>query len=63
MVLRVQNIIISISLFSASVFAGQMGATQDPQGFFIGLGGNYSSLSIQQDSWGLGISNLYTNGC
>ena len=30
-------------------------------GFFLGLGANYNSVNIKQDSWGKGISNIQTN--
>lgn len=58
---KCQQIILTCSMFATSAFAGQMGAIKNPEGFFIGLGANYSSLTLQQDSWGLGISNLYAN--
>lgn len=58
---RLQAVMLSCSVFGTSVFAGDMGAVPNPQGFFIGLGGNYSSFNYTQNSWGLGISNLYTN--
>ncbi len=61
MFLKLKNIIIPFSMISTSLFAGDMG--HQPIGhFFLGLGANYSSVSIQQASWGLGISNLSTNG-
>ena len=47
---------------AASAYSGTMGTVADQQGLFIGIGGNYNSLSIQQDSWGLGISSLYKDG-
>lgn len=53
---------LSLSLFGASAFAGTMGTTYNSQGFFVGVGGNYNSLRIQQNSWGLGISSLYIDG-
>lgn len=59
---RLHNTLLPLALFSTSVFAGEMGTAANPQGFFIGLGGNYSSVSLKQDSWGLGISNLNVNG-
>lgn len=63
MTTKLQNIILSCSLIGTSAFAGEMGAVSPThQGFFIGLGANYSALSLHQDSWGLGISNLVTNG-
>ena len=59
---KLTNTILSLSIFGTSAFAGTMGAAPNPQGFFIGVGGNYNSLRIQQDSWGLGISSLYIDG-
>ena len=59
---KLQSAILSLSILGGSAFAGTMGAAVNPQGFFVGLGGNYNSLSIQQDSWGKGVSNLYVDG-
>lgn len=59
---KIQNVVLSFSLLGTSAFAGTMGAASNPQGLFIGVGGNYNSLKIQQNSWGLGVSSLYING-
>lgn len=59
---KLTNTILSLSIFGTSAFAGTMGAAPNPQGFFIGAGGNYNSLRIDQASWGLGISSLYVDG-
>lgn len=62
MTTKLQNLILSCSIISTTAFAGAMGPVQqNPQGFFIGIGGNYNSLNLSQNSSGLGISNLYTN--
>ena len=45
-------------------FAGGMGSTESNlmrDGLFLGLGGNYNSINITQNSWGKGISNIQTN--
>ena len=62
MFVKLHHTILGLSVFGSSVFAGQMGSTPAPQGFFIGAGVNYSSLFIHQNSWGLGISDLYIDG-
>lgn len=59
---KLTNTILSLSIFGTSTFAGTMGIAPNPQGFFIGVGGNYNSLRIHQDAWGLGISSLYIDG-
>ncbi|KTD60361.1 hypothetical protein Lsai_0111 [Legionella sainthelensi] len=59
---KLTKTILSLSIFGSSAFAGTMGSAPNPHGFFIGVGGNYNSLRIQQDSWGLGISSLYIDG-
>lgn len=52
----------SISILVAYAFSAQVDASpQDLQGVYFGLGVNYSSLNLTQNSWGLGISDLYTN--
>lgn len=51
-----------LSLFGTSAYAGTMGSSLNLQGFFVGVGGNYNSLRIEQNSWGLGISSLYVDG-
>lgn len=45
-------------------FAGGMGATESDlmsDGLFLGLGGNYNSVNITQNSWGKGISNIQSS--
>lgn len=45
-------------------FAGDMGTTKSDlmhDGLFMGLGGNYNSINITQNSWGKGISNILTS--
>ena len=45
----------------AACFAGSMGATESDlmhDGLFLGLGGNYNSINITQNSWGEGISTI-----
>jgi hypothetical protein len=60
MTTKLQTII--LSMIGTSAFAGEMGPIQhNPQGFFVGLGANYSSVNLRQDSWGLGISNVSVN--
>ena len=62
MAIKLQNIVLSASLCSTAVFAGEMGPThQHPEGFFIGLGGNYNALGLDQESSGSGLSDLYVN--
>ncbi|WP_133137543.1 outer membrane protein [Legionella rowbothamii] len=62
MFLRLHSVILSCSILGTSAFAGAMGPVSNPQGFFIGAGGSINAVRIHQDSWGLGLSNLYTNG-
>jgi hypothetical protein len=59
---KLPYIFLSLSVFAGAVPAGQMGSAQSPQGFFIGLGANYSAVRIQQDSWGMASANSYTSG-
>lgn len=57
-----QKIILTSFLFGSYVHAGQMGpAHQDSQGFFLGLGGNYNALNMNQNAEGLGLSNITVN--
>ncbi len=50
-------------ILTSSVFAGEMGgASLDFSGLSLGLGANYNALSINQASWGLGISNVANAG-
>lgn len=57
--------VLSANLLSLTTcFAGSMGATEADlvrDGLFLGLGGNYNSINITQNSWGKGISNIQTN--
>lgn len=51
-------------LAGTTCFASETRNTQSNlmhEGFFAGLGGNYNSLNITQNSWGKGISNIQTN--
>lgn len=59
---KLTKTILSLFISGTSAFAGTMGSTPNPQGIFIGVGGNYNSIRIEQNSWGLGISSLYING-
>lgn len=55
--------ILSLAMIATSALAGQMGTTRNaPIGVFIGVGGNYNSVNLVQNSSGLGISNLTLNG-
>jgi hypothetical protein len=50
-------------LCGMACFAGEMGTAQSDlmrEGLFLGLGTNYNSISITQNSWGKGISNILT---
>lgn len=52
----------SFALIAMPGFAGDMGSaiTKTPQGgFFLGLGGSYNLVEVNQYSWGQGISNVY----
>ena len=45
-------------------FAGDVSATGSDltrDGFFLGLGANYNSVNLTQNSWGKGISNIKTS--
>ena len=57
--------VLSANLLTGTVcFAGSMGAVESDvmhDGLFMGLGGNYNSINITQNSWGKGISNIQTN--
>jgi len=51
-------------LCSTTCFAGSMSSTESNimhDGFFLGIGTNYNSINITQNSWGQGISNIQTN--
>lgn len=56
--------VLSAALLSGTTcFAGSMGAIKSDvmhDGIFLGLGANYNSINITQNSWGLGISNIQT---
>ncbi len=48
-------------LGGTACFAGGMGATELDlmhEGLFLGLGANYNSINVTQNSWGQGISNI-----
>lgn len=57
--------LVSTTLLTSSIaFAGDMGAnTQNipNRGLFLGLGGSYNSINLNQNSWGKGLSNIQTN--
>lgn len=49
---------------SSACFAGDMGLIAPDMmrdGFFVGLGGNYNSITINQNAWGEGVSNIITS--
>ena len=57
---------IGVSIFfllTTTCFAGDMGTdlnSKSPMGgFFLGLGGSYNLVNVNQYSWGKGISNFY----
>ena len=58
--------VLSAHLLSGTAcFAGGMGAIESDlmhDGLFLGLGANYNSINITQNSWGKGISNIQANG-
>ena len=58
--------VLSASLLGgAASFAGGMGTTELDlmhDGLFLGLGGDYNSINITQNSWGKGISNIQSGG-
>lgn len=50
-------------LGGTACFAGSMGGTESDlmrDGLFLGLGTNYNSINVTQNSWGQGISNIIT---
>jgi hypothetical protein len=54
----------SCLLAGTACFASNVGTTtSDPrhEGLFLGLGGNFNSLNLTQNSWGEGISNIQTS--
>lgn len=53
---------LSTLVLSSSVFAGSMGPTAPvvDKGFFVGIGGNYNSASLDnQKIWGKGVNDAY----
>lgn len=51
-------------LSGTACFAGGMGASESDvmhDGLYLGLGANYNSINITQNSWGEGISNILTS--
>jgi hypothetical protein len=57
--------VLTANLLSATTcFAGGMGSTELDlmhDGLFLGLGANYNSINVTQNSWGQGISNIQTS--
>jgi hypothetical protein len=45
--------------FAAHVSPAMSDSAHD--GLFVGLGANYNSVNVTQDSWGLGVSNIQTS--
>lgn len=45
--------------FAANVSAADSNVSKD--GFFLGVGPNYNSINLTQNSWGLGVSNIVTS--
>lgn len=45
--------------FASNTNATELDLTHD--GFFLGLGANYNSLNLTQNSWGKGLSNIQTS--
>ena len=58
-------LVLSANLLGGTAcFAGSMGATESNltrDGLFLGLGTNYNSINITQNSWGQGLSNIQTS--
>lgn len=51
-------------LVGTACFAGSTGSTGSDlmhEGLFLGLGADYNSINLTQNSWGQGISNIQTN--
>jgi len=51
-------------LAASGCFAGDVsttGSNVTRDGFFVGLGANYNSVNVTQNSWGKGISNIQTS--
>jgi hypothetical protein len=59
------RIALGIYILAGSVcFAGDANAAVSDlthDGFFVGLGGNYNSITLTQNSWGKGVSNIQTS--
>lgn len=55
--------ILSANLLVGTCVAGSMGPISDEiyKGLFIGIGANYNTLNLTQNSWGKGISNVQTS--
>lgn len=58
-------LVASVALLNGSIaFAGNMGVDTPilpSHGLFLGLGGSYNSINLNQTSWGKGISNIQTS--
>lgn len=51
------------ALFSGFVFSGTMGvASEEPGGFYAGLGGSYNSITVNNKLYAFGTSNTYSSG-
>ena len=52
------------ALFSGVVFSGTMGeiASQGPNNLYVGLGGGYNSVTVNNKLYAFGTSNTYANG-
>lgn len=54
----------AILLIGTTCFANDMPVSESSlmqNGFFIGVGTNYNSINLEQNSWGRGISNIQTS--
>jgi hypothetical protein len=54
------NLLIGTTCFAGGIDYTEM-APANQDGFYVGLGANYNSIYLTQNSWGLGISTIVTS--